>query len=269
MLPMMKLGSRGAVLFVNDACRALFGHRAKSALDVFGNLHPRNGATLNVPTADGTAPVTVPISQSAAGKREVYLIPNNDGADHPSGTRALTAEWDAIEDLPVLLLKISADGAVLASKREARTLLDIASTQGTRVGDMLDGLGRPIGDWIREAVEGRGGYVSQFLRGRSDNHDTFAQVTLNVAGSIADPHLIAVLNDVIELKTLEVQFVQSQKMQAIGQLTGGIAHDFNNLLTAISGHCDLLLLRHDQGDQDYGDLIQIHQNANRAASLVG
>ena len=58
-------------------------------------------------------------------------------------------------------------------------------------------------------------------------------------------------------------------MQAIGQLAGGVAHDFNNLLTAISGHCDPLLLRHDEGDQDYSDLIQIHQNANRAASLVG
>jgi len=78
-----------------------------------------------------------------------------------------------------------------------------------------------------------------------------------------------VLDDVTELKSLEAQFVQSQKMQAIGQLAGGVAHDFNNLLTAISGHCDLLLLRHDEGDLNYSDLIQIHQNANRAASLVG
>ncbi|MEO1798295.1 MAG: ATP-binding protein, partial [Pseudomonadota bacterium] len=60
----------------------------------------------------------------------------------------------------------------------------------------------------------------------------------------------------------------SQKMQAIGQLAGGVAHDFNNLLTAIAGHCDLLLLRHDNTDPDYGDLMQIHQNTNRAASLV-
>ena len=58
-------------------------------------------------------------------------------------------------------------------------------------------------------------------------------------------------------------------MQAIGELAGGIAHDFNNLLTAIAGHCDLLLLRDDQGDPDYGDLVQINQNANRAAALVG
>jgi two-component system cell cycle sensor histidine kinase/response regulator CckA len=77
------------------------------------------------------------------------------------------------------------------------------------------------------------------------------------------------LTDATELKTLEAQFVQSQKMQAIGELAGGVAHDFNNLLTAISGHCDLLLLRHDQGDADYSDLMQINQNANRAAALVG
>src|SRR5699024_11008214 len=58
------------------------------------------------------------------------------------------------------------------------------------------------------------------------------------------------------------------KMQAIGQLAGGIAHDFNNLLTAISGHVDLLMLRHDKADPDYADLDQIRQNANRAAALV-
>ncbi|MEM6307500.1 MAG: ATP-binding protein, partial [Pseudomonadota bacterium] len=43
----------------------------------------------------------------------------------------------------------------------------------------------------------------------------------------------------------------------------------NNLLTAISGHCDLLLLRHNQNDTDHPDLLQISQNTNRAASLVG
>ena len=58
-------------------------------------------------------------------------------------------------------------------------------------------------------------------------------------------------------------------MEAVGQLTGGIAHDFNNLLTAITGHCDLLLLRRDARDPDFADLTQIRQNVNRAASLVG
>ncbi len=74
--------------------------------------------------------------------------------------------------------------------------------------------------------------------------------------------------DVTEKKTLEQQFVQSQKMQAVGQLAGGIAHDFNNMLTAIIGFCDLLLLRHKPGDPSFGDIMQIKQNSNRASNLV-
>jgi len=74
--------------------------------------------------------------------------------------------------------------------------------------------------------------------------------------------------DITEQKRFESQLVQSQKMQAVGQLAGGIAHDFNNLLTAMIGFCDLLLLRHTPGDQSFTDVMQIKQNANRAANLV-
>jgi len=266
-IPMMTVGARGAVLFVNDACRQFFGFRPKSLTEIFGETPLRDGKPIRIEAADGEKTVIISMLEGAVGRKEIFLIATT---DFDVGTsREVLEQWDAIEDLPVPLLKISADGEVLASNREARSLLGISALNGRRIGEMLDGLGRPIRDWLREAIEGRGGYVSQFLRGRGENHDTFLQVTLNAAGGAADPHLIAVLNDVTELKTLEAQFVQSQKMQAIGQLAGGVAHDFNNLLTAISGHCDLLLLRHDQGDQNYGDLIEIHQNANRAASLAG
>jgi two-component system cell cycle sensor histidine kinase/response regulator CckA len=74
--------------------------------------------------------------------------------------------------------------------------------------------------------------------------------------------------DISEHKKLSLQLSQSQKMQAIGQLAGGIAHDFNNLLTAMIGYCDLLLLRHSPSDLSFNDIMQIKQNANRAANLV-
>lgn len=83
-----------------------------------------------------------------------------------------------------------------------------------------------------------------------------------------DTFVILYLIDTKQEKSLERQFVQAQKMQAVGQLAGGVAHDFNNLLTAIIGFCDLLLVRHDAGDQSFSDIIQIKQNANRAANLV-
>lgn len=75
-------------------------------------------------------------------------------------------------------------------------------------------------------------------------------------------------HDITDQKRFETQLVQSQKMQAVGQLAGGIAHDFNNLLTAMIGFCDLMLLRHTPGDQSFTDVMQIKQNANRAANLV-
>lgn len=77
-----------------------------------------------------------------------------------------------------------------------------------------------------------------------------------------------VLHDITEQKRFESQLIQSQKMQAVGQLAGGIAHDFNNLLTAMIGFCDLMLLRHTPGDQSFTDVMQIKQNANRATNLV-
>lgn len=74
--------------------------------------------------------------------------------------------------------------------------------------------------------------------------------------------------DMTDQRKLEAQFAQSQKMQAVGQLAGGVAHDFNNLLTAIIGFSDLLLLKHKPGDPSFNELMQIKQNANRAAGLT-
>ncbi|MFV9838965.1 MAG: response regulator [Aaplasma endosymbiont of Hyalomma asiaticum] len=80
--------------------------------------------------------------------------------------------------------------------------------------------------------------------------------------------VICYITDSADRKNLETQLEQSQKLQAIGQLTGGIAHDFNNILTAIIGFCDLLLIQHPPTDPSFRDIMQIKQNANRAANLI-
>ncbi|MGL4489354.1 MAG: cell cycle histidine kinase CckA [Rhizobiaceae bacterium] len=74
--------------------------------------------------------------------------------------------------------------------------------------------------------------------------------------------------EITEQKAFELQIAQSQKMQAVGQLAGGIAHDFNNVLTAIIMSSDLLLSNHRASDPSFPDIMNIKQNANRAASLV-
>ncbi len=69
-------------------------------------------------------------------------------------------------------------------------------------------------------------------------------------------------------RTLETRVQQQQKMESVGQLAGGIAHDFNNVLSAIMMATDFLLNAHKPTDPSFKDIIQIKQNANRAAALV-
>ncbi|MEL6957741.1 MAG: ATP-binding protein [Pseudomonadota bacterium] len=264
-LPMLTAGPTGTVLYMNEAFRRLLGGRAKNLTGVFADLPIVSGQVHKVLCDGDEIESLVAEVPSHGGRREIYLLPG-EGTGESSPT---TTSWDVIEELPVPLLKVAITGEVLASNHEARVLLDSRIPRGTRLSELVTGLGRPLVDWLTETTQGKGPSVPQFLQAVSDAKETFVQVSLNPAGDVDAPHVVAVLSDVTEFKSLEMQFVQSQKMQAIGQLAGGVAHDFNNLLTAIAGHCDLLLLRHDQGDSDYADLVQIHQNANRAAALVG
>jgi len=73
-----------------------------------------------------------------------------------------------------------------------------------------------------------------------------------------------------DLMKAEEALRQSQKMEAVGQLTGGLAHDFNNLLTAVTGGLELLALRVKQGEYDKLDryVTMAQTGANRAAALT-
>ncbi len=178
--------------------------------------------------------------------------------------QAVDAGFHAV---PVALLRLGADGSVQDANPAARQLIGRLTGPLPAMHEICEDLGRPVSDWIAEVAAGRhpGGTEVLRLRGAEAEAENFVQLTLQPFG---DGAVMAVMQDATAMKRLEVQFTQSQKMQAIGQLAGGVAHDFNNLLTAISGHCELLLLRHRPDDLDHPDLIQIQQNAYRAAALV-
>jgi PAS domain S-box-containing protein len=82
------------------------------------------------------------------------------------------------------------------------------------------------------------------------------------------PRLLSVATEITERKRLEEQLMQSQKMEAVGQLAGGVAHDFNNILTAIVGYTDLLASEYEPGDRHLEDLEEIRKAARRAAALT-
>jgi two-component system cell cycle sensor histidine kinase/response regulator CckA len=258
-IPSLTFGPSGAVLSMNSALHEILGRRARRLRDMFETVPLESGGINRLRTRNGLESVRLVITESVNGRQEVFVMPTSDRADG-------RVELDS---LPVALLRLDEEGRVTFANRPAQDLLPQTQTGvETRFAAMVEGLGRSVIAWVEEAAAGRGLNRPEIVRVTGAVTETYLQVTLGRTVGEGGSGLIAVLNDATELKTMEAQFVQSQKMQAIGQLAGGVAHDFNNLLTAISGHCDLLLLRHADGDEDHGDLMQITQNANRAAALV-
>lgn len=88
----------------------------------------------------------------------------------------------------------------------------------------------------------------------------------NETGKITGISSIA--RDITENKRLEEQFLQSQKMEAVGRLAGGVAHDFNNILTAILGYSDLLLAQMSSTHPMHKSVSEIRRAGEFAASLT-
>ncbi len=221
---------------------------------------------MNLPGRDGSERLTlVALKVERSPENDVYelflFVPDAETSSQISAAETLDA-------IPVSLLRLDIEGRVLWGNEQARTMLGPAF----KVGDLLNEIVRPLGrsfdnvlDEVRNNKDRGSGEMVHLTAGE---FDSFAQVSLTRMTLQGQPTLMAVLTDASELRLLEDKFAQSSKMEAVGKLAGGVAHDFNNVLTAISGHCDLLLLRKDASHPDFSDLTQIRQNSNRAATLV-
>ena len=122
---------------------------------------------------------------------------------------------------------------------------------------------------INRAADGQGDIppVEAMLDSAKERWGQFFVTSVEHDARDAEAAIVYLL-DTTEKRTLENSFAQSQKMQAVGQLAGGIAHDFNNVLSAIMMANDFLLNAHKPTDPSFQDIMQIKQNATRAATLV-
>jgi len=122
---------------------------------------------------------------------------------------------------------------------------------------------------INQAAEGQGDIppVEAALDGAKERWGQFFVTAVEENERETEAAIVYML-ETTERRTLENQINQSQKMDMVGQLAGGIAHDFNNVLSAIMMANDFLLNAHKPTDPSFQDIMQIKQNATRAATLV-
>ncbi len=133
--------------------------------------------------------------------------------------------------------------------------------------DERDGILRVIG----ESVGGRVPmvtveYTSIWPDGSEHRLTTTAHYSYDADGRLTRGAGVTV--DVTEQRSLEAQLRQSQKMEAVGQLSGGIAHDFNNMLMAILASAEFLLDDIPHGDRRRADVEEIVKAGERAKTLT-
>ena len=175
------------------------------------------------------------------------------------------------------VLLVDAEGTIVFANSMARTLLGDQAAPGWKAWEAYqvladDGLTplerdrRPAARVIRgESIDdlelpvqvpGRGTRVFRFggrpLRGAD----------AGLSGGVL------VFRDITELRETERQLLQSQKLEAVGQLTGGVAHDFNNLLMVIIGNAELIADAVRGRPELLGPINAIDSAAARGASLV-
>ncbi len=231
--------------------------------------------------------------------RLYHKIPESgDGA--PGATRTLVinrsadvGDSDALRDAeirftrffnstPVAIAGVNTKGEIVRTNAPfQRMFFDVIEAQGSAGGMPYTKMvstedAKHLEDIFAQALSGSGEInpIDLSINGDEERHVRFyvshvAQVDDSEAiDNNDDERVIIYAMETTEQRALEDQFAKGQKMQAVGQLAGGIAHDFNNVLTAIIGFSDLLLTNHKPSDPSFQDIMNIKQNANRAASLV-
>ncbi|HSG88312.1 MAG TPA: PAS domain S-box protein [Pseudomonadales bacterium] len=293
------LDEAGTIIFESPSVRTVFGHEPEALVGrPVGDLihpedRPRTLATIGEMLAGALQTETVEIRFHHADGRWCWIeaVARRwlfDGRVHVLvNSRDVTARREMFTELA------RSNELLTKTLRASRNVVSITSRDGGRFHEVNDEWLRVSG-FEREEVIGRTAdelgiwgdgveraRVIEDLR-RSDGHMSDYEVTTHTRNGprqllinvepleIGDEPLILMIgSDVTEARLTEEQLRQSQKMEALGQLTGGVAHDFNNLLGVIMGNAELLGLKMPDDPELAAIVDVILQATERGATVTG
>ncbi len=175
------------------------------------------------------------------------------------------------QNTPMAIATVDKAGGIARSNaRFAQGFKDVLKSDERSILSVLAERDRPLLEGaIRKAAAGEGDIapVEARLAGKNERWADFFVFAVDAAERDGEAAIVYALETTAQ-RTLEDRVNQQQKMESVGQLAGGIAHDFNNVLSAIMMATDFLLNSHRPTDPSFKDIMQIKQNANRAAALV-
>jgi PAS domain S-box-containing protein len=176
------------------------------------------------------------------------------------------------ERIAVGIALINEDGRVIESNQALQKMLDYRGeelynkifNEMVHPEDALQDM-----DLLKKLISGEKDYYQIERRYiRKDGEIVWGRLSVSLSDGLRETHTIHMIEDITAWKQLEMQFLQSQKMETVGQLAGGIAHDLNNLFTVLSGYSQLSLLEINEDHPLRGNLEEIRRTVDRAAELT-
>ena len=210
-------------------------------------------------------------ADGAAGASRTLVLnrARDDGSDPQRAAEVRFMRF--FQNTPMAIATVDKSGRIARSNaRFASAFENLLKSDDRSILSVVVARDRPVLEAaIRKAAEGRSDIapVEAALTGSAERWANFFVLAVEEEERDSEAAIVYALETTAQ-RTLENRIQQQQKMESVGQLAGGIAHDFNNVLSAIMMATDFLLNAHKPTDPSFKDIMQIKQNANRAAALV-
>ena len=210
-------------------------------------------------------------ADGAAGASRTLVLnrARDDGSDPQRAAEVRFMRF--FQNTPMAIATVDKSGRIARSNaRFASAFENLLKSDDRSILSVVVARDRPVLEAaIRKAAEGQSDIapVEAALTGSAERWANFFVLAVEEEDRDSEAAIVYALETTAQ-RTLENRIQQQQKMESVGQLAGGIAHDFNNVLSAIMMATDFLLNAHKPTDPSFKDIMQIKQNANRAAALV-
>jgi two-component system cell cycle sensor histidine kinase/response regulator CckA len=223
--------------------------------------------------ADGEEfPLEASISQTNNGGQKLYTVVVRDISERKRAEERLREQAVMLDNATDAILILDLEERVRYWNRGAERMYGWPAEEaiGRHVGTLhcQDHLAQR--EEPHRAMRERGEWIGELPQvNREGRRITVESRWTLVRDDAGQPRGVLIIDtDVTERKKLEAQFHHAQRMEGVGMLAGGIAHDFNNLITIIIGYSEILLSQLKPGERAYGQLREIRNAGERAASLT-
>lgn len=236
------------------------------------------GVTTPIVLLTGQNDLEVDVQAGTAGASD-YLVKGVDPAqlersiryarDRRRAEGQIRLQANLLDKARDAIVAFSADGIVRYANRSTAALLGVPMEQVLHTPGVVFAFAQPPLPQVVHAVHETGEWSGEMNLRHADGRSLTVESRWSlVRDSNEGETFLAILTDVTERKTLEVQFLRSQRMESIGRLVGGIAHDLGNLLVPVLLGSKVLMARYAEDEKAMRSLNMIQKSAQRGADMV-